>query len=268
MIQADLKISLIISVYKNIDFLDIVLRSVDRQSYKNFEVIIAEDNDGREMADFLALVRKKYSFDIIHVFHEDTGFRKTRILNKAVKVSTGDFLVIIDGDCMMHRNFLKEYARQAQDNTCLFGRRMMLSKKLTDKLLNTRDLNKLHLWSIFFSGNRKIEEGLYLPFLRSFRKKGLKGCNLGLPKKLLEKINGYDEDYEEPWGGEDSDLERRLRLAGARFKCTRFLTIQYHLYHQILPRNVTPEGLIFITKKKTSTEWFCRNGLQKNENPE
>lgn len=258
-----MNISLIISVYKNIEFLDLVLGSVGLQSYDNFEVVVAEDNDSPEMKEFIETQKANYSFQLKHVFQRDCGFRKTRILNKAVKASDGDFLVFIDGDCMIHKRFLEQYAKQAEDATCLFGQRVMLSQKLSIKILQTKNHGLMNLWNLFISGSSKIEEGIYLPFVRSFRKEGIKGCNIGLPKALIEKINGFDEDYEKPWGGEDTDLERRLRLVGARFKYTKFQTIQYHLYHALFPRGNPKDKKVFNEKKKRSDEWFCKNGLMK-----
>ena len=259
-----MKISLIICVYKNINFLDLVMRSALLQSYTDFEVIVAEDNDSEEMADYIEKQNAESNVTIKHVFQKDSGFRKSKILNNAVTASDGDFIVFIDGDCLIHKEFLSQYAKQARENTCLFGRRVMLSRKLSDKFLHGKKTMPVNVLDLLFSGNKKIEEGFYLPFFKSFRNSGLKGCNIGLSKELLEKINGFDEDYEKPWGGEDTDLERRLRLAGAEFKCTKFKTIQYHLYHELISREDPEESRAFVDMKKRSTEWFCKNGLLKD----
>ncbi|MEP7145657.1 MAG: galactosyltransferase-related protein, partial [bacterium] len=87
------------------------------------------------------------------------------------------------------------------------------------------------------------------------------GCNFSIEKVLLEKINGFDENYEGPGIGEDSDLEFRLRLTGAKFKSVRYLAVQYHLYH--VETIEDPGNLEYFNKMKENREYFCKNGLLK-----
>ena len=49
----------------------------------------------RELQELL-----KHRFPIKHIWQEDIGFRKPRILNETVRQSSGDYLIFIDGDCM------------------------------------------------------------------------------------------------------------------------------------------------------------------------
>lgn len=58
------------------------------------------------------------------------------------------------------------------------------------------------------------------------------GSNFSLEKKLIEGMNGFDENFIGPGYGEDTDVERRLRLFGAKVKSIRNLAVQYHLYHK------------------------------------
>ncbi|PLX68541.1 MAG: hypothetical protein C0603_05150 [Denitrovibrio sp.] len=258
------KITLVISVYKNISFLDLVLKSVARQSFKDFEVIIAEDNDADEMTSFVQQAKEKYWFDIKHVSQPDEGFLKDKILNEATKVSSGELLVFIDGDCVLHPKFLYEYSKNMAKNTCLFGKRVLLGKEFTKSISNSGDVKKITTLNLYLNKNRKREEGIYIPFMHSSRKKGIKGCNFGLPKELLIAVNGFDEDFTEPWGGEDWDIERRLRLFGADFLCMKNKAIQYHLYHPKVSRGDTAATRAFFdSREHFSHEYFCKNGLTK-----
>src|SRR5258708_2013888 len=106
-----MKISVIIAFYKNLPFLDVILSGLQRQTYDDdFEVIIAEDDDASATKDFVKKKSGELPFLLKHVFQEDKGFRKNRILNAAVRVADGELLVFFDGDCVPHRRCLKEYA--------------------------------------------------------------------------------------------------------------------------------------------------------------
>src|SRR5450432_2731548 len=127
-----MKISLVISFYKRIDFLELILLALARQEYKNFEVIIAEDDNLPETKKFLKDISQKLPFKILHAYQKiDLGFRKNEMLNKAICVASGELIIIIDGDCILHRAFFKEYAKAIEDKTILFGRRALLSESVT-----------------------------------------------------------------------------------------------------------------------------------------
>ena len=106
-------ISLIISVYNRYDFLYLVLKSIEKQSFKNFEVIIAEDCEKIEMKENIKKWEKEFSFIIRHISQEDIGFRKCKILNEALKMAKEN-IVIIDGDCLLYYKFLENYNKYFQ----------------------------------------------------------------------------------------------------------------------------------------------------------
>ena len=135
-------ISLIISFYKRLDFLELIFQSLDKQSYKDFEVIIAEDNNDPQTVEFINKARIIKTYGIQHVSQEDIGFRKTRILNTAVKTAKGEQIVFIDGDCIPHKHFMKEYNKAITDTHFCYGRRVFCSKKHTDMLLKSGSIKK------------------------------------------------------------------------------------------------------------------------------
>lgn len=259
-------ISLIISVYKNLDFLELIFQSLDRQSYKNFEVIIAEDCDTEAMRLFLQMQKKKHGFKISHVFQQDMGFRKNKILNQAIRIAQYDFLVFIDGDCILHHRFMEEYAKRAQTNICLFGRRVRLGKALTCKLLAKGDLRRLSFFRLLLSRSKRLEDGLYLPFLRAKSNKNILGCNFCVAKVNMLSINGFDEDFELPLYGEDTDIRRRLLLIGVKLISCKFKAIQYHLYHATGDRSHCWKVNAELYQAKAAEGLsFCRNGLVKQQ---
>ncbi|MCX7832716.1 MAG: glycosyltransferase [Ignavibacteria bacterium] len=267
--------SLIISVYKKIEELNLVLNALSLQSCKDFEVIISDDGSGIEMEKFITTIKNKFDFKINFVSQEDKGFRKTRILNNAIKRSKTDYLIFIDGDCIPHKNFIKYHLLNKAENTVLYGRRVMLGKKISNEIkcgkIPLEKLSKIKLKLLFDSFKKDessyhIEESFIIKnkLLRNIYKiksNHLSGCNYSLPKCLIEEINGFDENYIGPGIGEDSDIEFRLKQIGAKFKSVRNLAIVYHLYH---PKTITSKSnLLYFNSVLQSKQYFCKNGLKK-----
>ena len=149
------QLSLIIAVYKNIAALDLILRGLEQQSFKDFEVIIAEDNEGGEMRDFIKKAQNQYFFTIKHISQPDNGFQKDKALNKSVAASAADYLVFIDGDCIPHKHFLKAHFDNKEIGFALFGRRVMLSETLTKQLYRDKKIKKLSFFNLLKSQDRK-----------------------------------------------------------------------------------------------------------------
>lgn len=240
--------SLIISFYNKIEWLKFIITALERQTYKEFEIIIADDGSNENVVNELKNIISESNLNIKHIWHEDLGFRKNKILNKAVVLSESDFLIFIDGDCIPHKEFIKEHVDSKSKGICFTGRRVNLSEKITSNLTNEKIKNgwfennfyKLVLDGIF--GNSiDVEKGFYFrnKLLRKFfnkKKRGIVGCNFSLCKEDLLNINGFDERYEAPSIGEDSDVQFRLELNGVKIKSLNNIAVQYHLYHKLQPR--------------------------------
>lgn len=243
--------------------------SVARQQYKNFEVIIAEDDNNPETKIFLKSVAPNLPFKILHVYQQkDVGFRKNEMLNKAICVSNGAFIIIIDGDCILHRAFFKEYATSIEDKTILFGRRALLSEKITKEILRSKKSSALNIFNLILKGSSRVEDVLYLPnvpkFLKKKRNKGVQGSNMGFLKKDIIAINGFDEDFVKATAGEDDDIEWRFRAAGYQFKSMKRKALQYHLYHPLNYSKADSEyNIDVINRKRKAGLVFCLNGINK-----
>lgn len=230
-----MQLSLIIPVYKNILFLNAILSRLHHQEYQKFEVIVAEDDHDEKMREYLSNMRENVTFKLKHVSQEDKGFRKNKIMNKAISVAESEFLVFIDGDCVPAPKFLKEYSKAAQKNTIHWGRRVMLDEELTNKMLvEENPITFPSFMQLVNSKSEKIEEAVYSPYLNMFRTsdRNFKGCNWGIFKEDILKVNGFDEDYVHATAGEDDDMEWRLKSIGLEKKSLRNKAIVYHLYHK------------------------------------
>lgn len=266
-------VSVIIAVYNKIDWLLLLLAGFEQQSFKDFEIVIADDGSKEDFVEGLHQYSQNSSLDIQHVWHEDKGFRKTRILNQAVIKSRGEYLIFIDGDCLPDKHFVADHWHNRQADTALAGRRANLSASLTQSL-SPEKIRRGYLDSLAFYGKvwmdsfRKksthAEKSLRLP--RSFYRmwpatsRGILGCNFSLYKDILLQINGFDLRYEAPAFGEDTDIDLRLRWAGKKIRLLKFQAIQYHLYHKRLDRPNSNDGIYaeVLAQKKIATPFGIR----------
>ena len=265
--------SLIIAFYNKIDYLKLVFAGLERQSFKDFEVIIADDGSNYENVEALKILIKSSPLNITHIWHDDDGWRKNIILNKAVLASKSSYLIFIDGDCVPHKHFIKEHYNYRSENACLAGRRVNLSGKVTSYLTPEKvrkgwlELNfPIILYNSFFRESN-IEKGIYIKpkFLRPLfnkRKRDVLGCNFSLFKDKLLLINGFDERYKNPGNGEDADIQFRLELLNVEIKALNLIAVQYHLFHKELPRS--SDVFILFDQVKEEKNHYTKYGIIKN----
>lgn len=270
------EVSLIISVYDKVRELELIFYALSLQSFKNFEVIIAEDGRNDSIAELVNKWKQKKLFRLKHITQEDIGFRKNKILNEGIRNAGEGYLIFIDGDCIPHSDFLKAHFENKENTRVLCGRRVNLTKKISDNLskekILSREYQKIKLTDSIFSSlssdkaGYNIEEGLIyknktLRRVMTNSDEHILGCNFSIHKDLLVRINGFDENYQGPGLGEDSDIEFRLRLLDVKFKSVRNLAVLYHFYHKKTTEE--PGNMKYFTNMKSKNEFFCKNGLTK-----
>jgi hypothetical protein len=250
-------------------------------------VLIADDGSGPETRETITRSAMELAscFPIKHIWQEDIGFRKPRILNETVRQSLGEYLIVIDGDCMAHRDFVRAHISASAPDTVLSGKRVEIGKGLTDHLLRTGQvINSFTLrllWDAFAGGeqkSRKVEEALQLssPLIRRFLHRdhitddGVWGCNFSLPKDLFYAINGCDEDFVDG-SIEDNDIGIRVLNQGKRLRSVRGLAIIFHLWHKTtwsFENEKYQHNLEILRRRVQNKEGFCGNGIMKQDQGE
>ena len=266
--------SIIISVYKDVQALDLIIKSLAKQSYPISEIIISEDGNSQKMKAFIQSLNKS---NIKHLSQEDKGWQKNIALNRAIKLSSHDYLIFIDGDCLPYLEFIEGHIKLSKENTVLCGRRTepgdFFSKRLRENSL-TLESFKTNYFKNYFKlkddNIRHYDEGIYLApnslplkilnFFRRKKENHIVGCNFSCWKSDLEKINGFDEDFLLPTTGEDTDIERRMRYFGIQMKSCRYSANLIHLYHEKVfnPEISSRTEALMATKKDI---FVCKNGL-------
>ena len=161
-----MKVSVIIAVYKDIVALNLTIEAFKTQTYKNFEVIVAEDNNSQEMREYVASIK---DLDVKHTSQEDIGVRKSRSQNNAILKSCGEYLIFLDGDIIPYSTFVAGHVQLAARGRVLAGRRANLNAELSikmreGKLLPLR-LEKFYFilgFKLMFDRNARFEQGVYI----------------------------------------------------------------------------------------------------------
>lgn len=228
--------SVVVACYNQGGTLPLVLAGFARQSEPGFELILADDGSSEDYDGLLRSWAPRFRHGIQRVRHEDLGFRKTRILNRAVHVSRFEALVFTDADCVPHPDFLRNHVKRVDRGCVATGRRVHLDAGALPAapqiLARGPGLGPGRLLRLWLTGRaRVIEHGLNLPLGLPTSAAGILGSNFSVHRQDLRAVNGFNEEYCD-WGtGEDSDLDLRLRLAGVKVRTFRSGLVQYHVDH-------------------------------------
>ena len=268
---SQLRASLIVSVYQDTAKLRCILEALAWQSCAEFEILVSEDGAAPEVASLVQEYRVRFPA-LRHLTQTDQGFRKNRALNRAINAAKTDYLIFIDGDCVPHSQFIATHCAQAEDGRVCAGRRVELGPAFSARLLADpayllrlqRSWHYLALAPRLHRDRVKgYEVGFVSPWVQRWAGQGnlsIVGCNFSCPRAALEAVNGFNEDFEEPGTGEDSDLEWRLHAAGWRTKSVKFLAPVYHLYHP--PRTgISRRNERIMAAAQAANAWRCARGL-------
>jgi glycosyltransferase involved in cell wall biosynthesis len=131
---ASQKLSLVIAVYNKPENLRLVLAACARQSFTDFEAIIADDGSGPEVSEVVEEAKRTHRYPIIHLWHEDNGWRKNVMLNNALRAARAEHIVFIDGDCLPGKHFLLDHWDEREAGKVLLGRRVETSERWSKAL--------------------------------------------------------------------------------------------------------------------------------------
>lgn len=230
-----MKIALVISTYNWPAALRRCLQSVKVQTRIPDEVIIADDGSTTATKELIDAFQPSFPCPLKHAWIPDEGFRLAMSRNNAIRnYCTSDYIIFIDQDIILDKNFIYDHERIAQKGYFVTGGRTKLLQPLTDHLLKGDPFHP----SLFNKGIHRKLNMLHLPFLHFITRymycwKPLygRGANMAMWRADLEKINGFDEKIK-GYGVEDIDIFNRLENCGIKKKYAQFCAIEYHLYHK------------------------------------
>jgi glycosyltransferase involved in cell wall biosynthesis len=256
--------SLIVTTYNWDAALDLVLRSVLRQSRLPDEVLVADDGSGPATAELIARHAARFPVPLRHVWHEDIGFRLATIRNRALAAAHGPYVIMLDGDMVTHPEFISSHLAFARSGRYVQAGRVLLRERLTRRLLSGEPVH-IRPWTRGV-GNRV--NALHAPLLsRLYRGptqplRRTRGGNMGYWLDDARRINGYNEACV-GWGAEDVEFAARLQNAGIRRRNLKFGGIAYHLHHATRPAASEPANLQLYQRAVRERLTWCENGVDK-----
>ena len=260
-----MKVSLIVSTYNNPSALKKVTDSILEQIRLPDEVITADDGSDEETAQVIKRFSETAFFPVLHVWQEHRGFRAAKIRNEAIKQSSGDYIILLDGDCVVNRYFISDHILLSEERCFIQGKRVLITKGAI-AIFNCEHANSARsLISMALTGKiSNIHHLIRLPLYFSIKNrklKGIKSCNMSFFRNDILAVNGFNEDFI-GWGNEDSELACRFFKYGLVKKVHPCMAICFHLWH-LMNKTVTNGNRQLLLKTIASKGYFCRNGLIK-----
>jgi len=259
-------VAVILSTYNRPDMLELTLTGLLRQEDRDFRIVVADDGSSEETRAFIE--RYQAEFPLTHVWHEDKGFRKAKILNAAIRACPEvDMLWFVDQDSIPAHDCLALFREAHAPGRLVPGGYVRLTQEDTARLTveNTRE----GFYETLLTDERRR-------FLRKRHRKNLvhrltgrknrprlMGLNFAVCRELVVKVNGFDETYE-GWGKEDSDLRTRLRRAGGGWRCLWHRAISFHQWHPVNPTKATMDDnqRRYHDVCAGRLPWRCERGLE------
>lgn len=251
-------ISVLLATYNWPKALSLCLDSLNAQTDRHFEIILCDDGSTEDTKQLIETYQNNFSVPIKHLWHEDKGFRKTIILNQGIQAAQGEYLVFLDGDCIVQNDFIAQHRLLAESGHLVTGSRILLSEKLTAKLSQSTHWSnpgfvQTLTWVITGAINKFLPLWLKLPdgawrLYKQFEWRRIKGCNMACWKSDALSIDGFDENLI-GWGHEDADFVFRLQAKGVVRKSGAWATEVFHLWHKIMDRSQAEKNAAVVREK-------------------
>lgn len=259
------KTSIVVSTYNWPEALELCIKSIQKQTVLPHEIVIADDGSGDETKRLIERLKAECRIPIVHVWHPDEGFQRTIIMNKAIAKASGEYILQVDGDVLLARNFVKDHLELAETNHFVCGSRVLLEQKITEKIFR-KGVFPPHFWEmpLGFLANtfrsRLMRRYMAKRYARSIGH--MRGCNMAFWKADVIKVNGYNEDLLQ-WGHEDSEFAYRMHFAGVEKKALKGGGCVFHLYHKQASRDNEERHNQELNKVINGKLKWCDNGIDK-----
>ena len=256
--QASL-ITVVLATYNWPEALDLCLQSLQTQTDRHFEICIADDGSKPDTTELIRRWQAQSVVPIRHDWQEDQGFRKSRILNQAIAHAQGEYLVFLDGDCIVQPDFIARHRALSAPGFLVTGARVLLSESITRQLCASREWDAKRFMQQSMMMRMRGQLNKWLPLIcklpdhvgrhyREFVWRRIKGCNMAAWREDVMRIGGFDEGLE-GWGHEDADVVFRLQAAGVRRKSGSWSTEVLHLWHRMASKETAEKNAAIVRAK-------------------
>ena len=266
-----MQVSLIIATFNQSESLMLLLQSIEMQTIIPDEIIIADDGSGDQVKKVINEVQKNSFLKIKHSWQENLGFRAAKSRNKAIAKSNFEYIIMVDGDMILHPKFIQDHINNSKIGFYVQGSRALLSEHHTNKIFENAKKNKNFEISFFSAGLGNRKNSIHSSFLSKFsdilnfnkdKLHSVRSCNIGFYKKDCIAVNGFNNKFE-GWGREDSEFILRLLNKGLKRKNVRFNLIQYHLWHNESSREHLKKNTLMLDQAINNHSNWCDDGIDK-----
>jgi len=258
---------LVVTTHERPDALARVLASVATQTRPPDEVVVADDGSGPETAAVVRRYSADLSCPVHHAWQPHDGFRAGRVRNMAIARTRCDYVILLDGDMVIHEAFVADHLDLARRGHYSQGVRILLDPPATERLLDpapalpgplARGLGWLRRGYALHApavsrGLRYVANALV----------AIKSCNQGFWRDDLLAVNGFDEAML-GWGSEDKELCARLENAGVHRQTLLFSAIAFHLAHAPAPRGSAAANRAYWQDTVRTGRTRCAAGLDQH----
>jgi glycosyltransferase involved in cell wall biosynthesis len=239
-------LSVILSSYNQPNALQLALPGFAAQEDLDFEMIVADDGSDADVRDLVFRLCETMPFPVKFLTQPREGFRKARILNKAILEASGEQILFCDGDCVPLRSLVSAHRRAFREGCFTAAGVVYLtlqkSNLLTPEGVARGEHEKLvALWNrvTLFSTHT---ENIFSKLIGKRWKPKIKGANFSADRQCLLAVDGFDEAYNGR-SGVDSDMRNRLRNLGCPGVSLWHEVLMFHLDHELDPRRRTPDAV-------------------------
>jgi glycosyltransferase involved in cell wall biosynthesis len=233
-----MRVSLVISTYNEPAALRRCLLGVSVQTRMPDQIVVSDDGSADDTRH--VLFRAEFAgLPLEHVWQEDAGWRKPRVMNLSLAHCTGDYVIFCDGDCVPRSDFIASHLRYSRPRTFLSGSIVDVPPQVHPRLTDEQILdNSAFSWAVLESlcprmrrQRLRLHPGRWEPLLNlvTHRYCTLRGSNFSVWRVDLLRVNGCDENF--GYGSEDRELGVRLRNAGVSSRWLKYSLVQLHLGH-------------------------------------
>ena len=256
-------LAIVINTFNQPEYLRRVLNALTGQLLESDEVVLADDGSGDETRSVFETWKSRQIIRAVHVWQKKQGFRRSRILNAAIAKTRNDYLIFLDGDSVPHPKFASDHRMLARKGFYIQAHRSFIGKEAAEYFGTGNFFSERR--RAFFSSQIQGWKHVFRwprPFTRIRSDlRGVRGCNLGIWREDLIRVNGYNEEFV-GWGREDSELALRLMNSGIRWLDVRGRAMCYHLWHPPADRSGLDQNIKLLEDSLTRQCSRCERGLE------
>lgn len=234
-------VSIIVTSYNRRLHLERCLLSLSRQRglpAEAYEVVVADDGSSDGSTEMVRGLSMDLPYRLRVVTQPHDGYRKARIMNRAIVMAEGEYLLLTDSDCIFKADYVQTQLADRQLGTAWAGDCVRISKSDSERI-SSGSIISGHFMSLIPAGlpreqRKKHLKNLVYQIVKHPLKPKLIGWNVAVWAKDILAINGFDENFV-GWGCEDDDITMRLRKSGVQIKSNASRNYGYHLWHEVDP---------------------------------